>query len=122
MMSAAVVSSLRVLRIRDLQALLGVGAVGGDQRHRHAHAGFKARQAKHQQRKRQQCRGRPGRRTRLRCPASASVHDDRAPEVVNTSARPTPMITAFSARKTATSGMATMTASAEHQQENPAQD
>ena len=78
MMSAAAVSSLRVLRIRELQPLLGVGAVGGDQRH-HADPGLEPGQAQHQQRERQQ------RRARARPPnppppaVSASVHADQAP-------------------------------------------
>ena len=49
MISAAVVSSLRVLRIRERSRSCGVRAVGRDQRH-HAHPGLETGQPQHQQR------------------------------------------------------------------------
>ena len=50
MIRAAAVSNLRVLRIRDAQPLLGVLALGRDQRH-HADARLEPGQAEHEQRK-----------------------------------------------------------------------
>ena len=110
MISAAAVSSLRVLRIRERQPLLGVRAVGGDQRH-HAHPGLEPGQAQHQQREGEH------RRADDVAEAAAAGGQRVGPVVdqrrgwLKTSTRPTTMTTALRARKTATSGMATPTAS-----------
>ena len=53
MISAAVSSSFRVLRIRDRGMLFGVVAVAAHQRH-HRHAGLEARQPQRQLREQQQ--------------------------------------------------------------------
>ena len=92
MITAATVSSLRVLAIRLRSRSSLVGAVGVDQRH-HAHPGLEPGQAQHQQREgeerreRRRCRGRrrpAGRRPSGPAPpaarwraTSADHHDDR---------------------------------------------
>ena len=122
MISAAVVSSLRVLRIRDASRCSAVRAVGRDQRH-HADPGLEAGQAQHQQRERQH--GGPSSAAeaaaaRRSARAVQSRHapgscDDRRPA-------PTTTTTALSTRNTATSGMATTTASLKPSRNTPAED
>lgn len=109
MMRAAVVSSLRVLRIRDCRRCSGSLPSA-------ATSGIMLTPVSKPDRP-STSSGNASRAGPARSPnpppvsASASVQTDSAPAVVNTSVRPTAMMTALSTRKTPTSGMATMTAS-----------